>query len=80
MMTQATLRAVDDELQSARAHFPPFHSAHEGFAVLLEECDELRAEVWKSPRKRDVAAMRREAIQVAAMAVRFIEDCCQEAL
>jgi hypothetical protein len=52
------------------------HSAHEGLAVLLEEVDELKAEVWKKPAQRDVAAMRKEAIQIAAMALRFVLDVC----
>lgn len=65
------------ELARAEAAFPPFHSAHEGFAVLLEEVDELKAEVWKSPAKRDPARLRAEAIQVAAMAIRFIKDVCK---
>lgn len=63
------------ELERAVRNFPPFNSAHEGFAVLLEELDELKAEVWKSPTKRNPTAMRQEAVQVAAMALRFIVDC-----
>lgn len=55
------------------------HSAHEGFAVLLEEVEELKAEVFKGGKqKRDIKAMRAEAVQVAAMALRFIEDVCDK--
>ena len=36
---------VDKELAAANERFPPFHSAHEGWAVILEEVDELKAEV-----------------------------------
>lgn len=67
-----------DEWSFARESFGPFHSSHEGFAVLHEEFDELKAEVWKNGTKhpeRD-AQMRKEAIQVAAMALRFLTDCC----
>ena len=53
--------------------WPGFHSAHEGYAVLLEEVDELKAHVWMRPSLRDVDAMRKEAIQVAVMAIRFIQ-------
>ena len=77
----ATERAASEavvELRRAMAAFPRFNSAHEGFAVLLEEVDELKAEVWKSPSKRDPSAMRKEAVQVAAMALRFLVDCCEE--
>lgn len=61
---------IDKELSAARAKFAPFHSGHEGYAVLKEEMDEL----WEAVRKNDIRSARREAIQVAAMAVRFIED------
>ncbi len=74
------LDEVYDEWQSARLKYGPFHSTHEGFAVLHEEFDELKAEVWKNGEKwpdRD-ACMRKEAIQVAAMALRFLTDCCDK--
>lgn len=68
----AIMMQVEEELDRARK-WPPFNSAHEGFAVLLEEVDELKAHVWTNQKKRDLAAMRAEAIQVAAMACRFVE-------
>jgi hypothetical protein len=51
----------------------PMHSPHEGHSVLREEFEEL----WEEVRKRhpDKAKMRAEAIQVAAMAIRFVQDC-----
>jgi hypothetical protein len=67
-----------EEWDFARNKFGPFNSTHEGFAVLWEEFDELKAEVWKNSAKhpdRD-DNMRKEAIQVAAMALRFLTDCC----
>ena len=66
------------ELRRAREAYPkPFNSAHEGYAVLKEEVDELWDEVRaKQGGGRDVEAMRREAIQVGAMALRFILDVC----
>ena len=54
----------------------PFHSAHEGYAVILEELDELKAEIWKNEQNRDYDKMMREAVQVAAMGIRFIVDIC----
>jgi hypothetical protein len=68
---------VDRELKRAQIKFPIFNSAHEGYAVILEELDELKAEVWKNGKTRDVAKMRAEACQVAAMALRFMVDVCR---
>ncbi len=54
----------------------PFHSAHEGFAVLMEEVDELWDEVKKHCGQRSTQKMTKEAVQVAAMALRFLVDVC----
>lgn len=73
--------AVDltiQELARAQHHWPPFNSAHEGYAVLLEEVDELWEHVKTNQRKRDLRAMRKEALQVAAMALRFAIEVCND--
>lgn len=70
--------AVLGEALSAAAMWPPFNSAHEGYAVLLEEVDELWDHVKTNQKRRDLQAMRKEAIQVAAMALRFAADVCSE--
>lgn len=78
MDTIEVFKEIDAELNRAYAQFPNFHSPHEGFAVLKEEVDELWLEVrGKSdgPQGLRKLAMRKEAIQVAAMAIRFIRDC-----
>jgi hypothetical protein len=69
-------RMVEKEVTRAISLYPPHNSAHEAYAVLLEEMDELWDEVKKSPKKRDKDAMLEESVQVAAMAVRFIIDVC----
>ena len=72
-----TLNEISKELARARAKHPtPFHSSHEGFAVLKEEVDELWAEVCNQTEERSYARLRKEATQVGAMAARFIEDVC----
>jgi len=68
------INEVVDEFESATEKYGPFNSAHEGYAILLEEVDELWDEIKKRPSERSVEAMRAEAVQVAAMALRFIVD------
>lgn len=72
------LEDVSCEFVSALYKYPSFNSAHEGYAVLKEEVDELWEQVKVKQGKRDVNEMRQEAIQIAAMAVRFIFDICND--
>lgn len=81
MMSDQCLAILGDvraELLRATATWPPFNSAHEGYAVLAEEVDELWQHVKTNQKRRDLTAMRREAIQVAAMALRFALEVCSE--
>jgi len=65
------------ELLAAMEKFPKFNSAHEGYAVLKEEVDELWDEVKTNQSMRNPNNMQKESIQVAAMGLRFaIEVCC----
>lgn len=74
-----TIQQVVSELERARRLFPrPFASAHEGFAILREEVDELWELVRGKQGKRDAQAMRIEAIQIAAMAIRFAEEGAEQ--
>jgi hypothetical protein len=69
---------LSDELDRAYAKFGPMASPHEGWAVIREE---LEPELWehvcgntgRSPEARH------EALQVAAMAIRYILDLCEPA-
>ncbi len=73
----ACLEEVLNEYTFAVTKYPKFTSAHEGYAILLEEVDELWDEVKvKQSHPERKARMRAEAIQVAAMALRFLTDCC----
>lgn len=66
--------AIHEEVCRARAQYPKFSSVHEGFAFISAEVDDLWAEVKKQPHKLYPSALRAEAIQVAAMAIRFLYD------
>ena len=89
----SVLQDVSNELKSARATHAPVNSHHEGYAVILEELDELWEVCKMNTHKFDVSdsewgkedlrrrkreAMRKEAVQVAAMAIRFIQDVCDK--
>jgi len=74
MDARTFLSCVADELAVAQSKHPPLHSAHEGFAVILEEVDELKAEVWRKPAERSKSALRQELIQIAAMCARMAAD------
>lgn len=65
---------IRDEFMLASATHGKFSSAHEAYAVILEELDEFKIEVWKKRANRDLNNMRKELIQIAAMAVRSIHD------
>lgn len=67
---------VLSELSNACKKHAAFNSAHEGWAVIKEEVDELWEEVRKRREIRDVKSMEDEAIQIAAMAIRFMLDVC----
>lgn len=64
---------VAAEYSRALAKYGPFNSTHEGLAVLWEEFEELKAAVFTNA---PIEAQREEAKQVAAMALRFMVDCC----
>lgn len=72
------LGAFNKEYLRARTNLQhePMHSAHEGYAILLEEVDEL----WdliklKNPSKEE---MYKEAVQIGAMTLAFILEICNK--
>ena len=64
------LTEIGLEVAIAWQKWPPFNSVHEGYAVILEELDEL----WEEAKRKhpDQGKLRAEAKQVAAMAIRFM--------
>ena len=63
-------KQVMREFDRATMLYPTQASMHEGYAVLLEELDE----VWDEVKNNDAGNAIEEMIQVAAMAIRFIHD------
>lgn len=72
----AVAEEVLRELARAIQKNGPMHGPHEGYAVILEELDELWDLVKAYPKRATREQMRGEAVQVAAMAVRFVLDVC----
>ncbi len=66
------LYEVNEAVIAAREKYPqPFHSRHEGIAIMREEFEEL----WDSIKLDcDDEELKIEALHVAVTAVRFIED------
>lgn len=68
--------AIDivEEIVSARKNHGPIASAHEGYAIMLEEMDEVKEHVWVKQKLRDQSLLRKELVQLAAMAVAMIVE------
>lgn len=66
------LEKIHEEYVRSMNKFGNFCSAHEGYAILLEEVDELWDEIKKRPNSVDDLAMWREAKHVAAMAYKMM--------
>ena len=73
-MKRQTLVDVTNELERAQRKFGPFRSSHEGLSVVREEYKELEEAVFL--KSKGVVEQHKEAIQLAAMALRFVEDVC----
>jgi FMN phosphatase YigB (HAD superfamily) len=79
-----------EELARANESFPQFHSAHEGYAMLLEEVEELNAEmvqvnegvkiVWvfikgNFPQAEQLKRLKEVALHAAAEAIQVAAMC-----
>lgn len=70
------IKDMQSEYRLAANKFGPFTTYHHGYAVLLEEMDELWEEIKK--KKPNKHRLRSEATQVGAMVIRFIHDLLDE--
>jgi hypothetical protein len=68
------LALVEMALWDAKEKHQPMHSLHEGYAVILEEVDELWEQVKKNERTRDPENIALELVQIAAMCCRMYID------
>ena len=72
----ALAKAVNEELERGDRKYGPHPGPKRGFGALRAELNELatelEAEDWHPER------VRKEALQVAAMAMKFLRDCCTE--
>jgi len=75
MHVAKAIETVGKEYDLACEKFPEMRSYHEGFAILKEEVDELWDEVKAHP-PRCEELIKKECVQVAAMALRFLVDLC----
>lgn len=67
--------AADHELRVARRRYSNINSLHEGYAVILEELDEVWQEIKRPSHECNLNAIYEELVQVAAMAARTAVDC-----
>lgn len=78
MKINDAVEATLNELTKATEKFAGFKSLHEGYAVMLEEFDELWADIKRAgPHGVEDSRVKKEAIQVAAMSLRFLTDCVE---
>lgn len=79
MIRDAIYKALNSELERSYRRFPlKINSFHEGYAILLEEVDELWAEIKKQEKDRDLRELKNELIQVAAVSLRMLNDLSEE--
>ena len=62
------------EVMRAEQKHKPMNSPHEGWSVIYEELEELREHIRRDTGRGYEA--RREAIQVAAMGLRYVLNLC----
>jgi hypothetical protein len=70
----ALLTEIQWEVERAKKHGEKFASLHEAYAVILEELDEVWDLTRMKRRDRDPKEIRKEMIQIAAMAVKSIQS------
>ena len=68
--TEITTHDLFAELERG-SQWRPYNSHHEALAVLWEEFEELKVEIFKKEQDRSISRMYQESLQVAAVAFSF---------
>ncbi len=85
MLRTEAMALIKEEYYRATTGFPPFHTNHEGHSLIEEEFDELWDEIkarhpsqrgQKANDNQPHSALTNEAVQLGAMALRFLVDRC----
>jgi len=83
MRYEFVLRAISKELDRAEAKFSPMRTLFDGYGTLEEEVHELRDSIRQANKTvppTHLDHVTKEAIHVAAIAVRFLVDVCPDYL
>ena len=73
----AIARLIEEIDHSRRVHPNPMANAHHALGVIMEEFDELKAEIYAKEEDQDPTAMADEAIDIACACIRFVEEVCE---
>lgn len=76
MRDEKAYELVQAEVERAISLYPAFRSHHEGYAIIKEEVEELWEIIKRKPDSVKLEELREEAVQTAAMALRFLIDLC----
>lgn len=73
-LTEKIRADIEKEIEFSRCKFPPFHSGHEAYAVILEEVEEL----WDCIKKNNSDNNKyNETIQIISMCLCYIREVLQ---
>jgi len=76
MEEHKAMRVIAREHDKAVSLFPKMQSYHEGYAIILQEVDELWDLIKVKPYPGRDKFISKEASYIAAMALRFLTDLC----
>ena len=72
------LEEAKSEIVFIATTYNNFNSPHEGYAIILEELDELWSEIKKGSSERNPIEMENECKRIIAAVTCFMLYCCQD--